>query len=76
MERLPEDVVRELRDFTTKLESLGARSIANYVMYEFEVGGPSLEVLQEAERLAEREIEELRELLKFVRELKKLIDVV
>ncbi|MFN7105291.1 MAG: hypothetical protein ACK4M3_01695 [Pyrobaculum sp.] len=75
MERLPEDVVKKLKDFATGLESLGARSIVNYIIYEFEVGGPSLEVLTEAEHLANREIEELKEVVKLVKELKEVVYV-
>jgi|GEM_PF-669913 len=70
MERLPEDIARRLREFVQELEGLGARSIMNYVIYEFDVGGPSLEVLEEAEQMAKREIEELREVLKILGELK------
>jgi len=73
MERLPEDIARKLREFTQELEGLGARSIVNYVIYEFDVGGPSLEVLEEAEEMARREIEELREVLKILSELKSLV---
>jgi len=73
MERLPEDIARKLREFTQELEGLGARYIMNYVIYEFDVGGPSLEVLEEAEEMARREIEELREVLKILSELKSLV---
>ncbi len=73
MERLPEDIARKLREFTQELEGLGARSIMNYVIYEFDVGGPSLEVLEEAEEMTRREIEELREVLKILSELKSLV---
>jgi gamma-glutamylcysteine synthetase len=73
MERLPEDVVKRLRELVQEMEGLGARSIMNYVLYEFEVGGPSLETLEEAEQMAKREIEELKEVLKILGELKSLV---
>jgi len=73
MERLPEDTARRLRELVQELEGLGARSIMNYVIYEFDVGGPSLEVLEEAEEMAKREIEELRQVLKILGELKTLV---
>jgi hypothetical protein len=73
MERLPEDTARKLREFVQELEGLGARSIMNYVIYEFDVGGPSLEVLEEAEEMAKREIEELRQALKILAELKTIV---
>jgi gamma-glutamylcysteine synthetase len=73
MERLPEDVVKRLRELVQEMEGLGARSIMNYVLYEFEVGGPSLETLEEAEQIAKREMEELKEVLKILGELKSLV---
>jgi gamma-glutamylcysteine synthetase len=73
MERLPEDVVKRLRELVQEMEGLGARSIMNYVLYEFEVGGPSLETLEEAEQMAKREMEELKEVLKILGELKSLV---
>jgi hypothetical protein len=73
MERLPEDTARQLRQFVQELEGLGARSIMNYVIHEFDVGGPSLEVLEEAEEMAKREIEELRQVLKILGKLKTLV---
>jgi hypothetical protein len=73
MERLPEDVVKRLKEFVQEIEGLGARSIMNYVLYEFEVGGPSLETLEEAEQMAKREIEELKRLLAVLSELKSLV---
>ncbi len=73
MERLPEDVVKRLRELVQEMEGLGARSIMNYVLYEFEVGGPSLETLEEAEHMAKREMEELKEVLKILGELKSLV---
>jgi gamma-glutamylcysteine synthetase len=73
MERLPEDVVKRLRQLVQEMEGLGARSIMNYVLYEFEVGGPSLETLEEAEQMAKREMEELKEVLKILGELKSLV---
>jgi hypothetical protein len=45
----------------------------NYVIHEFDVGGPSLEVLEEAEEMAKREIEELRQVLKILGKLKTLV---
>lgn len=73
MERLPEDVVKRLREFVQEIEGLGARSIMNYVLYEFEVGGPSLETLEEAEQMAKREMEELKRVLAILSELKSLV---
>lgn len=73
MERLPEDVVYRLRDLRERTESIGVRAILNYVLYEFEVGGPSPEVVAEAEQMAKREIEELKVLLETLEELKKLV---
>jgi gamma-glutamylcysteine synthetase len=73
MERLPEDVVKRLKEFVQEIEGLGARSIMNYVLYEFEVGGPSLETLEEAEQMAKREIEELKRVLAILSELKSLV---
>jgi gamma-glutamylcysteine synthetase len=73
MERLPEDVVKRLRELVQEMEGLGARSIMNYVLYEFEVGGPSLETLEEAEQMAKREMEELKEVLKILGELRSLV---
>jgi gamma-glutamylcysteine synthetase len=73
VERLPEDVVKRLREFVQEIEGLGARSIMNYVLYEFEVGGPSLETLEEAEQMAKREMEELKRVLAILSELKSLV---
>jgi len=73
VERLPEDVVKRLKEFVQEIEGLGARSIMNYVLYEFEVGGPSLETLEEAEQMAKREIEELKRVLAILSELKSLV---
>ncbi|MEM0479118.1 MAG: hypothetical protein QXK71_00620 [Pyrobaculum sp.] len=73
MERLPEDVVNRLRELRERTESIGARAILNYVIYEFEVGGPSPDVITEAEELARREIDELKILLSTLEELKKLV---
>jgi hypothetical protein len=73
MERLPEDVVKRLKEFAQEIEGLGARSIINYVLYEFEVGGPSLETLEEAEQMAKREIEELKKVLAILSDLKGLV---
>ena len=73
MERLPEDVVKRLKEFVQEIEGLGARSIMNYVLYEFEVGGPSLETLEEAEQMAKREMEELKRVLATLSELKSLV---
>lgn len=73
MERLPEDAVRKLMDLSHRLESLGARSIVNYVIYEFEVGGPSIDVLREAEEMVRRELEELQIVRNVIEELKSLI---
>jgi small-conductance mechanosensitive channel len=66
-------VVKRLRELVQEMEGLGARSIMNYVLYEFEVGGPSLETLEEAEQMAKREMEELKEVLKILGELKSLV---
>jgi gamma-glutamylcysteine synthetase len=73
VERLPEDVVKRLKEFVQEIEGLGARSIMNYVLYEFEVGGPSLETLEEAEQMAKREMEELKRVLTILSELKSLV---
>jgi gamma-glutamylcysteine synthetase len=73
MERLPEDVVKRLREFVQEIEGLGARSIMNYVLYEFEVGGPSLETLEEAEQMAKREMEELKKVMAILSDLKSLV---
>jgi hypothetical protein len=73
VERLPEDVVNRLRELRERTESIGARAILNYVIYEFEVGGPSPDVITEAEELARREIDELKILLSTLEELKKLV---
>jgi hypothetical protein len=73
MEHLPEDMVKRLREVASKLEGAGARAIVNYVIYELEVGGPSKEVIYEAEQMARQEIEELKELLKILDELKNLV---
>ena len=73
MERLPEDVVKRLKDMANRIEGVGARAIINYINYEFEVGGPAKEVLQEAEEMARREMEELKALIEVVNELRNLI---
>jgi gamma-glutamylcysteine synthetase len=73
MERLPEDVVKRLKEFVQEIEGLGARSIMNYVLYEFEVGGPSLETLEEAEQMAKREMEELKKVMAILSDLKSLV---
>ena len=73
MDRLPEDVAKRLRDFLQRLEGLGSRAIVNYIAYEFEVGGPSIEILEEAEKLAMQEIEELKSVIGLIRELKALL---
>ncbi|ABP51479.1 MULTISPECIES: hypothetical protein [Pyrobaculum] len=73
MEKLPEDVLRKIREFSKTLEGAGARAIVNYVLYELEVGGPSREVLAEAEQMARQEVEELKKVLELVEELKSLM---
>ncbi|ACB40312.1 hypothetical protein [Pyrobaculum neutrophilum] len=73
MERLPEDVVAKLKKLSQELEGLGARSIVNYILYEFEVGGPSPEILDEAEQLVKLEMAELNEVLKVIEEVRKLV---
>ncbi|MGC9130538.1 MAG: hypothetical protein ACP5H5_03010 [Pyrobaculum sp.] len=73
MEHLPEDVVKRLREVANRLEGAGARAIVNYVIYELEVGGPSKEVIHGAEQMARQEIEELKELLRILDELKNLV---
>ncbi|ABL88017.1 conserved hypothetical protein [Pyrobaculum islandicum DSM 4184] len=73
MERLPLELTTKLRKMAQELEGVGARSIINYVIYEFEVGGQSLEVLEEAEQMAKKEIEELYEVIKVIEELRKAI---
>lgn len=73
MERLPEDVVDRLKNLKEMTESLGVRAILNYILYEFEVGGPSPEVVTEAEQMTRREIEELKMLLEMLEELKRLV---
>ncbi|AEA11980.1 hypothetical protein TUZN_0484 [Thermoproteus uzoniensis 768-20] len=52
------------------MEGLGARAVLNYVLYEFEVGGPSREVVEEALRIAQRELDELQKVVKILQELK------
>lgn len=73
MERLPEEVVKRLREVANRLEGAGARAIVNYVIYELEVGEPSKEVIHEAEQMAQQEINELKELLRILDELKSLV---
>ncbi|WP_237698257.1 hypothetical protein [Thermoproteus uzoniensis] len=53
-----------------EVEGLGARAVLNYVLYEFEVGGPSREVVEEALRIAQRELDELQKVVKILQELK------
>jgi hypothetical protein len=53
-----------------EVEGLGARAILNYVLYEFEVGGPAREVVEEALRIAQRELDELQKVVKILQELK------
>ncbi|MGC8582718.1 MAG: hypothetical protein ACP5I3_00120 [Thermoproteus sp.] len=53
-----------------EVEGLGARAILNYVLYEFEVGGPTREVVEEALRIAQRELNELQKVVKILQELK------
>ncbi|MGC9169133.1 MAG: hypothetical protein ACP5HD_00120 [Thermoproteus sp.] len=52
-----------------EVEGLGARAILNYVLYEFEVGGPTREVVEEALRIAQRELNELQKVVKILQEL-------
>lgn len=73
MERLPDEVVKKLKELANRIEGVGARAIINYIIYEFEVGGPAKEVLQEAEEMAIREIEELKTILEVVNQLRSLI---
>ncbi|MCC6021238.1 MAG: hypothetical protein LM577_07735 [Thermoproteaceae archaeon] len=73
MEQAAESPLQRLRELRQRLEGAGARSILNYVLYEFEVGGPSIEILEEAERMARQEMEELREVLRALEELRGLI---
>lgn len=52
-----------------EVEGLSARAVLNYVLYEFELGGPSREVLEEAIKIAQREIDELRKALEILKKL-------
>ncbi|KUO84383.1 MAG: hypothetical protein AT711_00500 [Thermoproteus sp. CIS_19] len=63
----PAEIVRNsLKD----VEGLGARAVLNYVAYEFNVGGPSRDVVEEALKIAQKEIEELQKVIKILQVLK------
>lgn len=64
------DPAEVLRKSLKEVEGLGARAILNYVLYEFEVGGPAREVVEEALRIAQRELDELQKVVKILQELK------
>ena len=49
---------------------MGARAVLNYVAYELNVGGPSRDVVEEALRIAQKEIEELQKVIKILQGLK------
>ncbi|MGC8972595.1 MAG: hypothetical protein ACP5KY_00140 [Thermoproteus sp.] len=63
------DPAEVLRKSLKEVEGLGARAILNYVLYEFEVGGPTREVVEEALRIAQRELNELQKVVKILQEL-------
>lgn len=58
-----------LRKGLREVEGLSARAVLNYVLYEFELGGPSREVLEEAAEIAQREIAELQRALEILKKL-------
>ncbi|CCC81467.1 hypothetical protein [Thermoproteus tenax] len=63
------NVLEILRQKSKGVEGLSARSILNYVIYEFEVGGPSKEILEEALRLASKEIEQLQKVIEILKDI-------
>lgn len=63
------NVLEILRQKSKDIEGLSARSILNYVIYEFEVGGPSKEILEEALRLASKEIEQLQKVIEILKDI-------
>ncbi|MEZ0247730.1 MAG: hypothetical protein ABWJ97_00520 [Thermoproteus sp.] len=63
------DPVEAIRKSLKEVEGLGARAVLNYVLYEFEANGPSREVVDEAVKIAEREIRELQKVLQILKEL-------
>lgn len=62
----PLDLIKE---GLKQVEGLGARAVLNYVLYEFELGGPSREVVEEAVRIAQKEIAELQKTLEILKRL-------
>lgn len=63
------DVEQKLREALSRAEGLAARAVLNYVIYEFEVGGPTREVLEEALKIAEREAAELARVIALLKGL-------
>lgn len=62
----PLDLIKE---GLKQVEGLSARAVLNYVLYEFELGGPSREVVEEAVRIAQKEIAELQKTLEILKKL-------
>ncbi len=62
----PLDLIKE---GLKQVEGLSARAVLNYVLYEFELGGPSREVVEEAVRIAQKEIAELQKTLEILKRL-------
>lgn len=67
------DVVGRLRDLGRGLEGVGARAILNYVIFEFTMGGPSQEVLNEAISMAYRELDELRRVIEILEQVRAML---
>lgn len=67
------EVLQRLKEEVGRVEGLAARAILNYVIYEVEVGGPSAEVIDEAIKIAERELKELEKTIGTLREIRRLI---
>lgn len=62
----PLDLIKE---GLKQVEGLSARAVLNYVLYEFELGGPSREVVEEAVKIAQKEIAELQKTLEILKKL-------
>lgn len=67
------DLLGRLRELGKELEGVGARAILNYVIFEFSVGGPSQDVLNEAVSMALKEVEELRRVIEALEQIKALL---
>ncbi|MFB6490525.1 MAG: hypothetical protein TU35_004635 [Thermoproteus sp. AZ2] len=67
------EALERLKEEVGRTEGLAARAILNYVIYELEVGGPSADVVDEAIKIAERELRELEKAINALKEIRRLI---